>query len=171
MQIPLSQIPQPPVQIPHVPQPPLQILHVSEPVQIPVCQVLQQPVHIPHVPEPVQILHVLRTCEDSSVTSLTATCADSTCPTVTCADSRCPRTCADSRCPRTCADSTNLTVTVCRFYMSQNLCRSPEPVQIPPQLNTLDPLEPTDAFDELMSFVFGPPTQELQLLHIGTLYF
>ncbi|GFY32659.1 hypothetical protein TNCV_674141 [Trichonephila clavipes] len=35
-------------------------------------------------------------------------------------------------------------------------------MQIPPEL---DPLEPTDALDKLMSFVFEPPDQELQLLH------
>ncbi|GFV20775.1 hypothetical protein TNCV_2815241 [Trichonephila clavipes] len=40
-----------------------------------------------------------------------------------------------------------------------------EPVQIPPELDTLDPLESTDAFDHLMSFVFGHPAQELQLLY------
>ncbi|GFV63789.1 hypothetical protein TNCV_2977231 [Trichonephila clavipes] len=40
-------------------------------------------------------------------------------------------------------------------------------MQIPPELDTLelDPLEPTDALDQLMSFVFGPPALELQLLH------
>ncbi|GFW46571.1 hypothetical protein TNCV_1936411 [Trichonephila clavipes] len=38
-----------------------------------------------------------------------------------------------------------------------------KPVQILPELDTLDPLESTDAFDQLMSLVFGP--QELQLLH------
>ncbi|GFV86565.1 hypothetical protein TNCV_4184201 [Trichonephila clavipes] len=37
------------------------------------------------------------------------------------------------------------------------------PMQLLPELDTLDPLESTDAFDQLMSFVFGP--QELQLLH------
>ncbi|GFT02321.1 hypothetical protein TNCV_4624761 [Trichonephila clavipes] len=37
------------------------------------------------------------------------------------------------------------------------------PAQLLPELDTLDPLESTDAFDHLMSFVFGP--QELQLLH------
>ncbi|GFX32216.1 hypothetical protein TNCV_1673241 [Trichonephila clavipes] len=41
----------------------------------------------------------------------------------------------------------------------------PETMQILPELDTLDPLESTDAFDQLMSFVFGPPAQELQLLH------
>ncbi|GFU01460.1 hypothetical protein TNCV_4877011 [Trichonephila clavipes] len=39
----------------------------------------------------------------------------------------------------------------------------PEFMQILPELDILDPLESTDAFDQLMSFVFGP--QELQLLH------
>ncbi|GFT78112.1 hypothetical protein TNCV_4775571 [Trichonephila clavipes] len=36
-------------------------------------------------------------------------------------------------------------------------------MQLFPELDMLDPLESTDAFDQLMSFVFGP--QELQLLH------
>ncbi|GFT02943.1 hypothetical protein TNCV_4962181 [Trichonephila clavipes] len=39
----------------------------------------------------------------------------------------------------------------------------PVPMQILQELDILDPLESTDAFDQLMSFVFGP--QELQLLH------
>ncbi|GFV34515.1 hypothetical protein TNCV_1448211 [Trichonephila clavipes] len=39
----------------------------------------------------------------------------------------------------------------------------PEPMQILHELDTLDPLESTHAFDQLISFVFGP--QELQLLH------
>ncbi|GFV24440.1 hypothetical protein TNCV_5024651 [Trichonephila clavipes] len=106
VQIPL--VPQPPVQIPHVPEPPLQIPHVPEPleqiphvpqlpVQIPL--VPEPPMQISNVPEPMQILHV------------------------------------------------------------------PEPMEILPELDTLDPSEPTDAFDQLMSFVFGPPPQKLQLLH------
>ncbi|GFT18430.1 uncharacterized protein TNCV_4059341 [Trichonephila clavipes] len=86
VQIPVSQVSQPPMQILHVPEPPVQILHISEPMQIPVSQVPLSPV---------QIL--------------------------------------------------------------------PEPMQILPELDILDPLESTDAFDQLMSFVFGP--QELQLLH------
>ncbi|GFW97332.1 hypothetical protein TNCV_3091701 [Trichonephila clavipes] len=36
-------------------------------------------------------------------------------------------------------------------------------MQLLPELDTLDPLESTDAFDQLMSFVFGP--QDFQLLH------
>ncbi|GFU01456.1 hypothetical protein TNCV_4876971 [Trichonephila clavipes] len=39
----------------------------------------------------------------------------------------------------------------------------PEPMQILPDVDIFDPLESTDALDQLMSFVFGP--QELQLLH------
>ncbi|GFT38520.1 hypothetical protein TNCV_4883421 [Trichonephila clavipes] len=39
----------------------------------------------------------------------------------------------------------------------------PEPMQILPELDIMDPLESTDAFAQLLSFVFGP--QELQLLH------
>ncbi|GFS86962.1 hypothetical protein TNCV_1280271 [Trichonephila clavipes] len=76
---------------------------VPEPVQIPVSQVPQPPMQILHLSEPVQILQNL----NSSVTSPTATYADSTCirtcadssvtsPTATYADSTCIRTCADS---------------------------------------------------------------------------
>ncbi|GFV05629.1 hypothetical protein TNCV_228401 [Trichonephila clavipes] len=43
------------------------------------------------------------------------------------------------------------------------------PMQLLPELDTLDPLEWTDAFDQLMSFVFGP--QELQLLHTVPSFF
>ncbi|GFT01246.1 hypothetical protein TNCV_3373591 [Trichonephila clavipes] len=56
VQIPMSQVPQPPMQI--LPEP-MNILHVSEPVQIPVSQVPEPPVQIPlvqiPVPEHVQI--------------------------------------------------------------------------------------------------------------------
>ncbi|GFV93148.1 hypothetical protein TNCV_572871 [Trichonephila clavipes] len=114
VQIPVSHVPQPPmqvlhvsesVQIPvsHVPQPPMQVLHVSEPVQIPVSHVPQPPMQ--SLPEPVQI-------------------------------------------------------PVSHVPPVQSL---PEPMQLLPELDMLDPLESTDAFDQLMSFVFGP--QELQLLH------
>ncbi|GFW61981.1 hypothetical protein TNCV_4670061 [Trichonephila clavipes] len=37
-------------------------------------------------------------------------------------------------------------------------------MQILPELDTLEPLELTDAFNQLMTFVFVP--QELQLLHM-----
>ncbi|GFV63795.1 uncharacterized protein TNCV_2977291 [Trichonephila clavipes] len=98
-----------------------------------------------------------RTCADSSVTSPTATYADSTCIR-TCEDSTCIRTCADSTCIRTCADST--CSRTCQIPPVQSLT---EPMQLLPELDILDPLESTDAFDQLMSFVFRP--QELQLLH------
>ncbi|GFS73051.1 hypothetical protein TNCV_3606431 [Trichonephila clavipes] len=52
VQIPVSQVPQPPMQI--LPEP-MNILHVSEPVQIPVSQVPQSPMQILHVLEPMQI--------------------------------------------------------------------------------------------------------------------
>ncbi|GFT32174.1 uncharacterized protein TNCV_428201 [Trichonephila clavipes] len=129
VQIPL--VPQSPVQIPDVLEP-VQILDVPGPVQIPL--VPQSPVQIPvsQVPDHLCRFHLShnhlcrfqklcadsrcpsvnlshnhlcsRTCADSSVTSPTATYADSTCIR-TCADSTCIRTCADSRCSRTCADS------------------------------------------------------------------
>ncbi|GFT06251.1 uncharacterized protein TNCV_800591 [Trichonephila clavipes] len=99
VQIPVSQIPQSPVQIPLVPEPP---------VQIPVSQVPQPPVQIPHVPEPpVQMPHVPE-------------------PPV-------------------------------------QILPAPEPMQILSELDTLDPLEST--LVQLMSFVFRPSAQELQLLH------
>ncbi|GFW42077.1 hypothetical protein TNCV_1905351 [Trichonephila clavipes] len=103
VQIPVSQVPQPPmqilpepmnilhvpVQIPvsHVPQPPMQVLHVSESVQIPVS-------HVPHAGST-----CIRTCADSSVTRPTyaespRTCADSSVTRPTCAES--PRTYAAS---------------------------------------------------------------------------
>ncbi|GFW70514.1 uncharacterized protein TNCV_1978521 [Trichonephila clavipes] len=185
VQIPVSHIPEPPVQIPLV-----QIPEVPEPVQIPVSQVPQPPMQI--LPEPMNILHVSdsvqipqsRTCADSSVTSPTATYADSprtyehstcTCadssvtrPTATCADSTCIRTCADSSVTRPTAPMQILHVSepvqIPVSHVPQSPVQSlPEPMQLLPELDMLDPLESTDAFDQLMSFVFGP--QELQLLH------
>ncbi|GFX36781.1 hypothetical protein TNCV_5036171 [Trichonephila clavipes] len=119
VQIPVSQVPQPPMQI--LPEP-MNILHVSKPVQIPVLQV--PPMQILHVSEPVQIplsqvppMQILHVSEPVQIPV--------------------------SQVPQS-------------------------PVQIPPvqllsELDILDPLESTDTFDQLMSFVFGP--QELQLLH------
>ncbi|GFU72504.1 hypothetical protein TNCV_3525851 [Trichonephila clavipes] len=177
------QIPQPPVQIPHVlepvkiPQPPVQIpvSQVPEPpVQIPVSQVLEPPVQIILVH--IQMFHNM--CR-FSVTSLTATYVDSP---RTYEHSTCIRTCADSRCSRICADYsvTSPTATMQILHVSEPLqipvSQVPQlPVQIPPvqslpapmqllpELDTLDPLESSDAFDQLMTFVFEP--QELQLLH------
>ncbi|GFV14728.1 hypothetical protein TNCV_2587011 [Trichonephila clavipes] len=123
-----------------------------------------------------------RTCADSSVTSPTPTYADyprtyadSTCirtcadssvpsPTATYADSTCIRTCANSSIPSPTVTCANSSVTSPTVTCPDSTCAdSPEPMQILPELNVLDPLESTDAFDQLMSFVFGP--QELQLLH------
>ncbi|GFX21040.1 uncharacterized protein TNCV_4882721 [Trichonephila clavipes] len=90
--VPPVHIPQPPVHIPDVLEPPVQIPDVLEPVQIPVS----------HIPEPPVQIPVSRTCADSSVTSPTATYADSP---RTYEHSTCIRFCADSRGSRTCADS------------------------------------------------------------------
>ncbi|GFU01482.1 hypothetical protein TNCV_4877191 [Trichonephila clavipes] len=108
------------------------------------------------------------TCADSSVTSPTVTCAD-----LTCAYSRCSRTCADSSVTRPTATYADSPRTYADLHVSEPVqipvSQVPQsPVQIPPvqslpDLDILDPLELTDAFDLLMSFVFGP--QELQLLH------
>ncbi|GFT64737.1 hypothetical protein TNCV_2162151 [Trichonephila clavipes] len=116
VQIPVSQVPQPPMQI--LPEP-MNILHVPQHVQIPVSHVPQPPIQI--LPEPMNILHV--------------------------------------------SEPVQIPVSHVPQPPMQIL---PEPVQIPvshllPELDMLDPLESTDAFDQLMSFVFGP--QELQLLH------
>ncbi|GFW63069.1 hypothetical protein TNCV_4454171 [Trichonephila clavipes] len=136
VQIPVSHVPQPPmqilpepmnilhvpqhVQIPvsHVPQPPMQVLHVSESVQIPV--VPQPPVQIPNVPVQIPVSHV----------------------------------------PPMQSLPEPVQIPVSHVPPVQSL---PEPMQLLPELDMLDPLESTDAFDQLMSFVFGP--QELQLLH------
>ncbi|GFV70269.1 uncharacterized protein TNCV_2513681 [Trichonephila clavipes] len=169
---------------------PVQIQHVLEPVQIPLV-----PHPLVHCPTFTCVDSTCpRSCADSIVTSPTATCADSivTSPTATsadsaCADSRCPRpcavsivtsptaTCADSRactdstCPRTYADSTCPRTTPVQIPNPVQILHVPEPMQIPepeqipPEFDTL---EPTDALDQLMSFVFGPRAQEFQLLHM-----
>ncbi|GFX32312.1 uncharacterized protein TNCV_2454451 [Trichonephila clavipes] len=150
---PPVQIPQPPVQIPdvlepvqiqmsQVPQPPMQILpepmnilHVSEPVQIPVSQVPQPPMQI--LPEPMQILHVSE-----------------------------PVQIPVSQVPQPPMQILHVSepVQIPVSQVPQSPVQSlPEPMQLLPELDMLDPLESTDAFDQLMSFVFGP--QELQLLH------
>ncbi|GFU97172.1 uncharacterized protein TNCV_1526521 [Trichonephila clavipes] len=152
VQIPVSQVPQPPMQILHVPEPPaqilhvsepqvlqspVQILHVSEPMQIPVSQVPQSPVQILHVREPpVQILHVRE-------------------PPVQILHVREPPV-------QILHVSEPVQIPVSQVPQSP-VQILPEPMQILPELDTLDALESTDAFDQLMSFVFGP--QELQLLH------
>ncbi|GFT01247.1 hypothetical protein TNCV_3373601 [Trichonephila clavipes] len=147
VQIPVSQVPEPPVQIPLV-----QIPDVPEHVQIPMSQVPQPPMQI--LPEPMNILHVSEPVQipddepvNSSVTSPSHLCrfhlvqipdipvsqvpqppADAP-RTSTCADSTCSRTCADSNVtsptatyadsPRTYEHST--CIRTCAD--SQNLCR------------------------------------------------
>ncbi|GFV75191.1 uncharacterized protein TNCV_3190401 [Trichonephila clavipes] len=141
------QIPQPPVQIPdvlepvqiplilHVSEPPVQILHVSEP-PVQILHVSEPPVQILHVSEPpVQILHV----SEPPVQILHVS------EPVQIPDVPEPMQIPVSQVPQSSVQSL------------------PEPMQLLPELDTLDPLESTDAFDQLMSFVFGP--QELQLLH------
>ncbi|GFT24471.1 uncharacterized protein TNCV_3252881 [Trichonephila clavipes] len=147
VQIPL--VPQSPVQIPDVlelvqiplvPQSPVQIPDVPEPVQIPVSQVPQPPVQIPHVPEPpvqipvsqvpqspVQIPHV----PEPPVQILHV-----------------PEPMQILHVPEP--------MQILHVPEPMQILHVPEPMQIPPELDTSDPLEPTDAFDQLMSFVFGP---------------
>ncbi|GFV89796.1 hypothetical protein TNCV_827881 [Trichonephila clavipes] len=138
VQIPL--VPQSPVQIPvsHVLEPPVQIPLVPQsPVQIPVSQVPQSPVQIPDVPEHVQI-PVLKVPQSPVQI-----------PPVQITDVPEPVHIPVSQVPQS----------PVQIPPVQSL---PEPMQILPELDILNPLESTDAFDHLMSFVFGP--QELQLL-------
>ncbi|GFV26933.1 uncharacterized protein TNCV_1753921 [Trichonephila clavipes] len=185
IQNPPVQIPQPPVQIPHVlepvkiPQPPVQIpvsLEVPEPpVQIPVSQVLEPPVqiilvHIPDVPqhvqipvsqvsqppmqilpEPMNILHVSEPVQIPDVPeSVQITVSQVPQPPMQILHVSEPVQIPVSQVPQ-------LPV---QIPPVQSL---PAPMQLLPELDTLDPLESTDAFDQLMTFVFEP--QELQLLH------
>ncbi|GFV62625.1 uncharacterized protein TNCV_2528501 [Trichonephila clavipes] len=166
VQIPVSQVPEPPVQIPlvqipevpehipddpepvqipvsQVPQPPMQILpepmnilHVPQHVQIPVSQVPQPPMQI--LPEPMQILHVSE-----------------------------PVQIPVSQVPQPPMQILHVSepVQIPMSHVPQSSVQIP-PVQLLPELvHFLDlPLESTDAFDQIMSFVFGP--QELQLSSI-----
>ncbi|GFV25978.1 uncharacterized protein TNCV_2693441 [Trichonephila clavipes] len=160
VQISVSQVPKPPVQIPlvqipdvpeyvqipvcsrtcadvpvsQVPHPPMQILHVSEPVQI---LHVSEPVQILHVSEPVQIRHVSEPVQI-------------------------PVSQVPQRPMQILHVSEPVQIPVSQVPQSpvQSL---PEPMQLLPELDIFDPLASTDAFDQLMSFVFGP--QELQLLH------
>ncbi|GFT89544.1 uncharacterized protein TNCV_5137541 [Trichonephila clavipes] len=152
-ELPMAPIPdvlQPPVQIP---QPPVQIPDVLEPVQIPlvpqssvqipVSQVPEPPVHIPvsQVPEPpVQIPDVP---EHVKIPVSQVPQSPVQIPLVQIPDV--PEHIPVSQVPQSPVQSL------------------PEPMQLLPELDILDPLESTDAFDQLMSFVFGH--QELQLLH------
>ncbi|GFV59529.1 uncharacterized protein TNCV_1752681 [Trichonephila clavipes] len=146
VQIPVSQVPQPPMQI--LPEP-MNILHVSdsvqipddpEPVQIPVSQVPQPPMQI--LPEPMNILHVPQHVQI---------------PVSHIPVSHVPQ-------PPMQILHVSEPVQIPVSHVPQSPVQSlPEPMQLLPELDMLDPLESTDAFDQLMSFVFGP--QELQLLH------
>ncbi|GFX48468.1 hypothetical protein TNCV_583681 [Trichonephila clavipes] len=139
VQIPVSQVPQPPMQI--LPEP-MNILHVSEPVQIPD---VPEPVQIPvsQVPQPpLQILHV------SELVQIPVSQVSQ--PPMQILHVSEPVQIPVSQVPQS----------PVQIPPVQSL---PDLMQLIPELDILDPLQSTDAFDQLMSFVFGP--QELQLLH------
>ncbi|GFV98950.1 hypothetical protein TNCV_3390131 [Trichonephila clavipes] len=145
------------MQILYASKPPVQILHVSESVQIPdvtehaqipVSQVPQPPMQI--LPEPMQIYMYQNLCRFQMFQNL------------------CRFQMFQNLCRFQCHKSHSH---LCRFqchkshsHLCRFQCQVPQPpMQLLPELDTLNPLESTDAFDQLMSFVFGP--QELQLLH------
>ncbi|GFY06794.1 hypothetical protein TNCV_2203271 [Trichonephila clavipes] len=158
VQIPVSQVPQPPMQI--LPEP-MNILHVSdsvqipedqEPVQIPVSQVPQPPMQI--LPEPMNILHVPAQIPVSHVPQ----------PPMQVLHVSEPVQLPVSHVHQSPMQILHAPVQIPLSHVPQPPVQSlPEPMQLLPELDMLDPLESTDAFDQLMSFVFGP--QELQLLH------
>ncbi|GFU14321.1 uncharacterized protein TNCV_3491321 [Trichonephila clavipes] len=167
VQIPMSQVPQPPMQI--LPEP-MNILHVSEPVQIPddpepvqipVSQVPQPPMQI--LPEPMNILHVPQHVQIpvSQVPQPPMQILPEPMNILHVSE---PVQIPVSQVPQPPMQILHVSEPV-QIPVSQVL-QSPvqiPPVQLLPELDILDPLESTDAFDQLMSFVFGP--QELQLLH------
>ncbi|GFX29946.1 hypothetical protein TNCV_3964171 [Trichonephila clavipes] len=143
VQIPVSQAPQLPVQIPQSqepvqipPEPPVQILHVPEPMQIPEpVQILRVPEPM-QIPEPVQILHVPEPMQIPEPVQILHV----------------PE-------PMQIPDP----VQILHVPEPMQIPVVPQPpVQIPPDLDTLEPM---DALDQIMSFVFGAPAQKLQLLH------
>ncbi|GFV26690.1 uncharacterized protein TNCV_3292341 [Trichonephila clavipes] len=143
---PPVQIPQPPVQIPDVLEPvqipdviePVQItLVLQSPMQIPVSHVLEPPVQIPHVAEPPVAIPV------SQVPQSPVQIPPMQIPDV--------------------PEHVQIPVPQVPPPPVQIPLVPEPPVQLLPELDTLDPLESTDAFDQLMSFVSGP--QDLQLLH------
>ncbi|GFX30874.1 hypothetical protein TNCV_4145821 [Trichonephila clavipes] len=158
VQIPESQVPQPPMQI--LPEP-MNILHVSvqipevpEPVQIPVSQVPQPPMQI--LPEPMNSLHVPQHVQ-IPVSHVPQ-------PPMQVLHVSEPVQIPVSHVPQPPVQIPNVPVQIPVSHVPQSPVQSlPEPMQLLPELDMLDPLESTDAFDQLMSFVFGP--QELQLLH------
>ncbi|GFV65999.1 hypothetical protein TNCV_1303901 [Trichonephila clavipes] len=144
VQIPVSQVPEPPVQIPLV-----QIPDVPEHVQIPMSQVPQPPMQI--LPEPMNILHV-----PQHVQILVSQVPQ---PPMQILHVSEPVQIPVSQVPQSPVQILHVSEPV-QIPVSQV---PQSPVQSLPELDILDPLESTDAFDQLMSFVFGP--QELQLLH------
>ncbi|GFU36763.1 hypothetical protein TNCV_365301 [Trichonephila clavipes] len=124
---------------PEVPMAPVQIPHILEPVQIPL--VPHSPVQIPDVPESVQIPLSQLPQPPVQIPVSQVPQSPVQIPHVPEPPVQIPplTTCADSTCPRTYADS--------------------------PRARHFGLLYSTDSFDQLMSFVFGPPAQELQLLH------
>ncbi|GFX40526.1 uncharacterized protein TNCV_2373101 [Trichonephila clavipes] len=158
VQIPVSQVPQSPVQIPLV-----QIPDVPEPVQIPMSQVPQPPMQI--LPEPMNILHVSEPVQipddPDPVQILVSQVPQSPVQILHVSESvQIPA----SQVPQPPMQILHVSEPV-QIPVSQ-VPQSPvqiPPVQLLPELDILDPLESTDAFDQLMSFVFEP--QELQLLH------
>ncbi|GFX36787.1 uncharacterized protein TNCV_5036231 [Trichonephila clavipes] len=156
VQIPVSHVPQPPMQI--LPEP-MNILHVSEPVQIPddpepvqipVSQVPQPPMQI--LPEPMNILHVSKPVQIEVLHV----------PPMQILHVSEPVQIPLSQVPPMQILHVSEPVQIPVSQVPQSPVQIP-PVQLLPELDILDPLESTDAFDQLMSFVFGP--QELQLLH------
>ncbi|GFW23887.1 uncharacterized protein TNCV_945711 [Trichonephila clavipes] len=190
VKIPVSHVLEPPVQISLVPQSPVQI-PVSQvlepPVQIPVSQVPQSPVqiplvHIPVVPEhvqipvskvpqsPVQILLMQIPPMQISLLQIPDVPENVQIPV-----SQVPQPPMQILPEPMQILHVSEPVQILHVSEPGQIPDVPEPVQIPvsqvpqppmqllPELDTLDPLESTDALDHLMSFVFGP--QELQLLH------
>ncbi|GFW97548.1 hypothetical protein TNCV_880451 [Trichonephila clavipes] len=166
VQIPQSHVQSPPVPIPDVPEPPVQIPDVPEPVQIP--QVLQPIVQIPVLPEPVQIPDLPEPVQIPQVPQPTVKIPDVP-EAVQIPDV--PEAVQISDVP----EAVQIPEAVQFLHVAEpmqipepvQILHVPEPMQIPPELHTveLDPLEPRDIFDQLIPFLFGPPAQELQLLH------
>ncbi|GFT80430.1 uncharacterized protein TNCV_1713651 [Trichonephila clavipes] len=189
VQIPVSHIPEPPVQISdvleppvqipdvlepvqipvsHIPEPPVQIPDVTEPVQIPVSQVPQPPMQI--LPEPMNILHVsdsVQIPDDPEPVQIPVSHVPQ--PPMQILPEpmnilHVPVQIPVSHVPQPPMQVLHVPVQIPVSHVPQSPVQSlPEPMQLLPELDMLDPLESTDAFDQLMSFVFGP--QELQLLH------
>ncbi|GFW54117.1 uncharacterized protein TNCV_3829251 [Trichonephila clavipes] len=141
--IPVSQVPQSPVKIPPVLIPLVHVPDVPEHVQIPVSQVPQSPVKIPPVQIPpvlIPLVHVPDVPEHVQIPV-----------------SQVPQP------PMQILPEPMQILPEPMQILPEPMQILPEPMQILPEHDTLDPLKSTDAFDQLMSFVFGP--QELQLLH------